>query len=62
MEFPAVGYRPTSGSLNTPGYEGDYWSSVARSSGNAYYLYFSSGGLSMRSSNKQYGFSVRCVR
>ncbi|MDE7133797.1 MAG: fibrobacter succinogenes major paralogous domain-containing protein [Rikenellaceae bacterium] len=63
MEFPAVGYRnTTSGSLNLPGGEGDYWSSVASSSNYAYHLYFTSGGLSVYYDARQYGFSVRCVR
>ncbi|MDE7356707.1 MAG: hypothetical protein K2N21_08105 [Rikenellaceae bacterium] len=45
------------------GREGYYWSSVARSSGGAYYLYF--GGSDLYVGNyysMHYGFSVRCVR
>ncbi|MDE7356085.1 MAG: fibrobacter succinogenes major paralogous domain-containing protein [Rikenellaceae bacterium] len=64
MKFPAVGYRYySSGSLNLAGTRGDYWPSVASSSGNAYYLYFVSGSLNVTNGyGKQRGFSVRCVR
>ena len=65
VEFPAVGLRTSSvGSLNVPGSEGDYWSSVTGTSGsnNAYRLTFSDGNLGVGSSGKQYGLSVRCVR
>ncbi|MDE7355680.1 MAG: fibrobacter succinogenes major paralogous domain-containing protein [Rikenellaceae bacterium] len=64
MEFPAVGYRrDLSGSLQYAGREGHYWSSsVAYDSNYAYRLYFNSGSLPVNYDNKQYGFSVRCVR
>ncbi|MDE7356611.1 MAG: DUF1566 domain-containing protein [Rikenellaceae bacterium] len=62
MEFPAVGCRNTSGSLNNPGGVGDYWSSVAGSSDDAYYLRFISSNLRVYYGGKQFGFSVRCVR
>ncbi|MDE7355639.1 MAG: fibrobacter succinogenes major paralogous domain-containing protein [Rikenellaceae bacterium] len=63
LEFPAVGYRyPTSGSLLTAGTWGYYWSSFALGSGSAYGLWFSSSDLTVDSSNRQYGLSVRCVR
>ena len=43
VEFPAVGWRRSSGTLNSAGALGGYWSSVASSSYNAYSLYFTSG-------------------
>ncbi|MDE6182981.1 MAG: hypothetical protein K2F53_00975 [Rikenellaceae bacterium] len=63
MEFPAVGNRNTSGTLNSNvGANGNYWSSVAYDSNNAYNLYFNSSNLNVNNNNKQNGFSVRCVR
>ncbi|MDE7134239.1 MAG: fibrobacter succinogenes major paralogous domain-containing protein [Rikenellaceae bacterium] len=64
MEFPAVGYRTTSGTLYYAGEYGRYWSSVTYTSntGNAYDLTFGSGHLGVGSYSKQHGFSVRCVR
>ena len=52
-----------SGSLRGAGCYGYYWSSTAYSSTiNAYYLNFYSGGVSPSlSSNRYYGFSVRCL-
>ena len=48
--------------LNGPGYEGNYWSSVATSSTIAYTLYFLSSSVRLLSdTNRYYGFSVRCV-
>ncbi|MDE6183768.1 MAG: fibrobacter succinogenes major paralogous domain-containing protein [Rikenellaceae bacterium] len=65
MEFPAVGYRGTSGSLiSSVGAYGGYWSSVTSTSYSnfAYYLYFHSGDLYVIDNDKQTGQSVRCVR
>ena len=66
VEFLAVGCRlnGSSGTLSSSaGAVGDYWSSVARSSNNAYTLYFSSSGVNPQEYwDKQYGQSVRCVR
>ncbi|MDE7134715.1 MAG: fibrobacter succinogenes major paralogous domain-containing protein, partial [Rikenellaceae bacterium] len=62
VEFPAVGYCNPDGSLGFAGPWGNYWSSVAYSSGGAYYLRFSSSSLSVLGDSRQYGFSVRCVR
>ncbi|MDE7356136.1 MAG: hypothetical protein K2N21_05135 [Rikenellaceae bacterium] len=64
MEFPAVGYRFTDGSLDSDvGAGGNYWSSVAYLSNYAYYLRFSSNGMTPQGNwSKQNGFSVRCVR
>ena len=48
--------------LNDAGNEGYYRSSVGRSSSGAYYLYFSSGGVTPSYHYDRYrGFSVRCV-
>ena len=50
------------GYLSNAGYEGDYWSSVGRSSSLAYNLYFLSGNVyPSYSINRYRGFSVRCV-
>ncbi|MDE7355445.1 MAG: hypothetical protein K2N21_01550, partial [Rikenellaceae bacterium] len=64
LEFPAVGSRnPSSGSLySNVGAYGDYWSSVAYSSRDAYNLSFSSSDLLVNDYGKQHGRSVRCVR
>ncbi|MDE7355766.1 MAG: fibrobacter succinogenes major paralogous domain-containing protein [Rikenellaceae bacterium] len=63
VEFPAVGWRDTDGSLTSGvGALGNYWSSVAYDSGYAYYLYFGSSSLYVGNGNKRGGFSVRCVR
>ena len=64
VEFPAVGWRnfDSSGTLYDAGGEGEYWSSVAYGSNRAYGLYFYSSSLLVGNGNKQFGFSVRCVR
>ena len=64
MEFPAVGWRDTSsGALYGAGVGGYYWSSVAYDSDFAHYLWFVSSNLTVYYNlNKQFGFSVRCVR
>ncbi len=63
LEFPAVGYRNnSSGSLNNPGTEGDYWSSTQNDSSNAYNMYFNSSNVNTTNNNRRNGFSVRCVR
>ncbi|MDE7355916.1 MAG: hypothetical protein K2N21_03985, partial [Rikenellaceae bacterium] len=65
LEFPAVGSRnyDSSGTLDTAGTWGTYWSSVADGSGNAYSLSFYSSDLTVGDGSiKRYGFSVRCVR
>lgn len=48
--------------LNLEDSYGYYWSSTAISSSQAYSLYFYSSSAYMNSSNKYYGFSVRCVK
>ncbi|MDE7356402.1 MAG: fibrobacter succinogenes major paralogous domain-containing protein, partial [Rikenellaceae bacterium] len=63
VEFPAVGARGgTSGTLTNAGTWGPYWSSVASSSRDAYNLGFDSGNLYVLYYDRQFGFSVRCVR
>ena len=50
------------GELNRAGSEGDYWSSVGRSSSLAYYLNLDSGGVYPSYYYFRYGgFSIRCV-
>ena len=64
--LPAAGLRSgNSGELAGTGSHGFYWSSSPYYGGysNADYLYFYSGYVSpLDSSNRAYGFSVRCVR
>ena len=62
LEFPAVGYRSTSGTLYFDGTDGFYWSSTQGSSTGAYDMYFSSGNVSTGYNDKRVGFSVRLVR
>ena len=48
--------------LRYAGYGGYYWSSVGRSSSDAYYLYFSPYGVDPSNNySRYYGQSVRCV-
>lgn len=61
LEFPAVGYRSTSGTLYFAGTDGFYWLSTQGSSTGAYDMYFSSGNVSTGYNDKRVGFSVRCV-
>lgn len=59
--LPAAGYRGDS-DLNYAGSYGYYWSSLSRSDSNyAYYLYFSSSGVSWGGDFRYYGRSVRAV-
>ncbi len=63
LEFPAVGQRDfSSGTLEIAGTDGRYWSSVRSSSSSAHTMSFASSSVSMLTLDKQYGFSVRCVR
>ncbi len=62
LEFPAVGYRSTSGTLYFAGTDGFYWLSTQGSSTGAYDMYFSSGNVSTGYNDKRVGFSVRLVR
>jgi uncharacterized protein (TIGR02145 family) len=59
-----AGYRSTDGSFYYIGSSTSFWSSSASSSSNAWdrYLYASYSTVNRYSSNKAYGFSVRCLR
>ena len=60
--LPAAGQRYGT-SVYSVGSEGYYWSSTANGTGNAYYVYFYSGGVYPALSNpRNFGFSVRLVR
>ena len=60
--FVRSGYVDTADYLGSAGDYGYYWSSVASSSSNAYYLYFLSSIVRPSgNSYRFYGFSVRCV-
>lgn len=62
--FPAAGYRVSDdGSMGIVGSYGYYWSASPYSENGGYNLYFNSGYVSpASSSNRAYGFSVRCVQ
>ncbi|MDE6482265.1 MAG: hypothetical protein K2L01_00660, partial [Rikenellaceae bacterium] len=62
LEFPAVGRRDSSGTLNNAGTNGNYWASEQNSSTNAYNMYFNSSDVNTSNNNKTNGRSVRCVR
>ena len=55
--LPALGYY-TSGKLGNVGYNGDYWSSTAFSSSDAYYLYFDSDHIDQYPYDRGTGFRV----
>mgnify|MGYP000102321203 CR=1 FL=1 len=62
LYFLRSGNVISAGSLRNPGYAGHYSSSSVLSSVGRYYLYFNSGSLSPTNhSNRNLGFSVRCV-
>ena len=62
LTLPAAGYRSnTNGALSNRGNDGNYWSSTVNSS-SAYFLYFTSSSVfPVSSSNRTYGYSVRCI-
>ena len=63
LEFVAVGMRQHSdGSLFYNGVTGDYWSSTQDGSEGSYRMNFGKNSIGMGSSQRQVGFSVRCVR
>ncbi|MBI5872818.1 MAG: hypothetical protein HZB36_01570 [Candidatus Omnitrophica bacterium] len=63
LKLHAAGYLYVSGGvLYNRGSGGFYWSSTQYSATAGWYLYFSSGGSYMVSTNKAYGFSIRCLR
>ena len=60
-----VGFRHSTGDYYNEGYDANFWSSTEYSGGHAYYmdLYYYYGGASLDyGSNKNYGFSVRCLK
>jgi hypothetical protein len=62
LKLPMAGLRNSSpGSLNLVGTNGVYWSSTV-SSTLARYLSFISGNADMFTSNRAFGFSVRCLK
>jgi uncharacterized protein (TIGR02145 family) len=64
--FTAIpsGCRVFTGDFFNIGYTGYWWSSTEINSANAlgYTVNYSSSGLFSRTSYKQYGFSVRCIK
>jgi len=62
LKLPMAGRRSYSGgSLDAVGSNGYYWSSTV-SSANSRNLFFSSSLANMYTSNRAYGFSVRCLK
>jgi uncharacterized protein (TIGR02145 family) len=62
LKLPAAGYRNNgTGALSAVGRSGYYWSSTV-SGANARRLGFGSSSAFMASSNRAYGFSVRCIK
>lgn len=61
--LPAAGYRNGS-TVNNQGPRGHYWSSSPNTSNvtSVYYVFFNSGFLEARNTNRNYGHSVRLVR
>lgn len=60
--LPAAGFRNVS-TVRNVGSNGDYWSSTANGTSNAYYVYFSSGDLVVGGNVvRSRGYSVRLVR
>jgi uncharacterized protein (TIGR02145 family) len=62
LYLPVVGHRKYSdGSLSNRGSYGYYWSSSAGLSSYGQYANFGTGSQSIITTNRSYGFSVRCV-
>ena len=60
--LPAAGYLSIiNGRLFNQGIQGNYWSSTGSGSTTATCLYFFGGVASMSTSDRTYGFSLRCV-
>ena len=60
--FVRGGYVKPGFHLDVAGYGGNYWSSVGRSSSNAYSLHFTSGYVYPSNYSYRYlGYSLRCV-
>lgn len=58
------GYRFYNGSYQNSSFSGNWWTSTSFSTGAAYYryLYYNTGKITRNSIDKQYGFSVRCIK
>jgi uncharacterized protein (TIGR02145 family) len=58
------GYRFYNGSYNNLGYSGNWWSSTEYSTASAryFYLVYNKGAAARNNIEKQYGFSVRCIK
>jgi uncharacterized protein (TIGR02145 family) len=62
LKLPLAGLRSNgTGSLNTVGSNGHYWSSTIVGT-NSRLLNFYSSGANMSSGNRAFGFSVRCIK
>ena len=61
LKLPAAGYRSYNDTLYFAGSYGLYWSAEVVGS-NSRYLLFNSGSADMNSSNRAFGFSVRCLK
>ena len=62
ITLPAAGGRDCTGDVGYLGTYGYYWASTPLDSGNAWYLYFNSSGVSMNGSHRCLGLSVRLVQ
>ena len=58
------GYRSNKGTFNGVGLNGNWWSSTRYPTNNAWYrrLYYNTSSVNSYNTNKDLGFSVRCVR
>ncbi len=62
LKLPMAGYRHLfNGSLNNVGTRGFYWSSTVVGT-DPRYLYFNSGNAGMVTTNRAFGYSVRCIK
>ena len=59
---PVLSGYYSSGTLNGTGSNGYWWSATAYNSNGQYYLYYGGSSLYTLNSNKNNGFSVRCIR
>jgi uncharacterized protein (TIGR02145 family) len=59
-----AGYRSSGGGFNSIKHKGYWWTATESPSGEAYYvtLSYSVGNTDKSSTNKKYGFSVRCIK
>ncbi len=59
-----AGRWSNNGGFDDEGYNADFWSSTENTSDGAYYmiLYYNGNGARLLNLNKNYGFSVRCVK